>query len=144
MTAKKGGKVLYTAQTQTVGLLQGHTKSSDGRLDVGLTAPGMNGDGTNPEQLLASGWGACFALSLAHTAMGMGIELPDDTAIDTEVDLCNKAGDYTGEFYVQARLKVTMPGVEREAAQSVLDAAHKTCPYHLATRGNVDTEVTLA
>lgn len=143
MTAKKGGKVLYTARTHTVGLMEGRSKSSDGRLDIELTVPGGKGNGTNPEQLLAAGWSACFALSLAHTAMGMSVTLPAETSIAAELDLCNMAGDYSGKFYIQARLDITIPGLAREIAQRLVDEAHRTCPYHEATRGNVDVEIRL-
>lgn len=143
MIAKKGGKVLYTGRTQTVGLMEGRSKSSDARLDIELTAPGGKGSGTNPEQLFAAGWSACFALSLAHTAKGMGVTLPADTSIGAEVDLCNTAGDYSGKFYIQARLQIYLPDLDRDVAQQVVDEAHRTCPYHEATRGNVDVEIIL-
>lgn len=142
MTAHEG-KVLYTAGTRTVGVLQAQSSSDDGRLDIRLSAPGAGGSGTNPEQLLAAGWSSCFILAMNLAAGRLGAPLPADTAVDAEVDLCNSSGDYNGTFFIKARLSVTLPGVDPDLAWKILDAAHDICPYHQATRGNVDVEVSL-
>ena len=137
------GQVLYTAKTHTNGVLQGRARSSDGRLDVEMTAPGAPGAGTNPEQLLAAGWSACFMLAINLAASRLQVKLPADAAVDAEVDLCNTEGNYDGRFYIQARMSVSLPRLDREVAQKLLDAAHHICPYHEATRGNVEVTVTL-
>ena len=133
-------KVLYTAKTHTTGGRdRGVSRSSDGRLDVKLTLPGAPGNGTNPEQLFAAGWSACFEGALGLVAQKMKVSLPAETAIDAEVDLCN---DGKG-FYLQARLNVSLPGLEPEVAQALVDAAHQTCPYSKATRGNISVAINL-
>ena len=132
MTSEK--VVKYTAKTHTTGGRAGASRSDDGRLDVKLSIPGASGTGTNPEQLFAAGWSACFEGALGLAARKMNIRLPADTAIDAEVDLCNTDGAY----FLQARLHVNVPGLEREIAQALVDAAHQTCPYSKATRGNID------
>jgi Ohr subfamily peroxiredoxin len=133
-------KVLYTARTHTTGgRADGRARSSDGRLDVELSRPGARGAGTNPEQLFAAGWSACFEGSMAVVAREMKIALPADLAIDAEVDLCLDDGAYS----IQARLTVSLPGLEREVAQALTDAADLVCPYSKAIRGNVDVAITL-
>ena len=132
-------KLLYTARTHTVGARDGHAKSSDGRLDVKFSTPGTSGNGTNPEQLFAAGWSACFEGAMAHVAQQMKIALPADTAIDAEVDL--NFGD--AGFFLRTRLNITVPGLEREVAQRIVEAAHQTCPYSKATRGNIDVVLNL-
>lgn len=132
-------KALYTARTRTTGGRDGASRSSDGRLDVKLSSPGVPGTGTNPEQLFAAGWSACFAGAMGLAARRMKIALPADTAIDAEVDL-NIAD---GEYFLGARLNVSVPGVEREVAQALVDAAHETCPYSKGTRGNIDVRINL-
>jgi Ohr subfamily peroxiredoxin len=128
-------KVLYTAKTHTTGGREkGVARSSDGRLDVRLSTPGAKGEGTNPEQLFAAGWSACFEGALGVVAKQRQIALPEDTAIDAEVDL--NLGD--GGFFLRARLNVIIPGVEREVAEALVKAAHELCPYSKATRGNID------
>jgi lipoyl-dependent peroxiredoxin len=128
-------KVLYTAKTHTTGgRVNGASRSSDGHLEITLSTPGTAGSGTNPEQLFAAGWSACFEGAMGIAARKMRITLPADLAIDAEVDLCTTAGAY----FLQARLNVSVPGVEREVAQNLVDAAHQTCPYSKAIRGNVD------
>jgi len=135
----KVDKVLYTAKTHTTGGRDGASRSSDGRLDVKLSSPGTPGNGTNPEQLFAAGWSACFEGAMGLAARKMRITLPADLTIDAEVDLCLTDGAY----FLQARLNVSLPGLEREAAQALTDAAHQTCPYSKAIRGNVDVVITL-
>ena len=98
-----------------------------------------SGQGTNPEQLFAAGWSACFEGAMAVVARKRKIALPDDLAIDAEVDL--NLGD--DGWFLRARLNVSMPGMERDVAQALVDAAHKTCPYSKATRGNVDVTITV-
>jgi lipoyl-dependent peroxiredoxin len=133
-------KVLYTAKAHTTGGREGGaSRTSDGRLDVKLSVPGTPGNGTNPEQLFAAGWSACFTSAIKIVAASKKVKLPSDMAIDAEVDLCTAADGY----FLQARLNVSLPGVEREVARSILDGAHLTCPYSKATRGNIDVEINL-
>jgi lipoyl-dependent peroxiredoxin len=132
-------KILYTAKVHTTGGREGAAHSSDSRLDVRLSSPGTAGSGTNPEQLFAAGWSACFEGAMGIAARRLKITLPVDLAIDAEVDLCLTEGAY----FLQARLNVSLPGVEREVAQTLVDAAHQTCPYSKAIRGNVDVVITL-
>jgi Ohr subfamily peroxiredoxin len=132
-------KILYTAKAHTTGGRDGASRTSDGRLDVKLSTPGSAGNGTNPEQLFAAGWSACFIGAMKAVASKMKIALPPDTAIDAEVDL-GLVGD---DYQLATRLKVHLPGVEREVAQSLVDAAHQTCPYSRATRGNIDVCVSV-
>ena len=132
-------KVLYTAKTHTTGGRDGASRSSDGRLDVKLSAPGSTGDGTNPEQMFAAGWSACFQGAMGLAARKRRIVLPPDLAIDAEVDL-GTAGD---AYFLQARLNVVLPGLDRDIARELIDAAHQTCPYSKATRGNVDVTITI-
>jgi Ohr subfamily peroxiredoxin len=132
-------KVLYTARTHTVGGREGQSQSDDGRLNVKLDRPGAPGNGTNPEQLFAAGWSACFEGALAHVASQRKIQLPAETAIDAEIDLRNGEGG----FSLAARLNVSIPGVDRAVAQELVEAAHQTCPYSKATRGNIDVELKL-
>src|SRR5205823_7491756 len=139
-TAAKPVKVLYTAKAHTTGGREGGaSRTSDGRLDVKLSVPGAPGNGTNPEQLFAVGWSACFTSAIKIVAAKMKVKLPSDMAIDSEVDLC------TGDdgYFLQAHLNVSLPGLERQVAQSILDAAHQTCPYSKATRGNIDVAINL-
>lgn len=136
----EAGKLLYTAKTHTTGGREkGAARSSDGRLDVRLSTPGAAGAGTNPEQLFAAGWSACFEGAMGLAARKMKIPLPPDAAIDAEVDL--NLGE--GGYFLRARLNVSLPGLDRTVAQKVVDAAHQTCPYSKATRGNIDVTVTL-
>jgi osmotically inducible protein OsmC len=133
-------KVLFTAKTHTTGGRDnGRSRSSDGRLDIKLSVPGSRGIGTNPEQLFAAGWSACFEGAMGLAAQKMKIALPTDTAIDAEIDLCLVDDAY----FLQARLHVSLPGLERDVAQSLADAAHQTCPYSKAIRGNIDVVINL-
>jgi osmotically inducible protein OsmC len=136
---KAATKVIYTAKVHTTGGRDGASRSSDGRLNVKHTTPGTPGIGTNPEQLFAAGWSACFEGAMGLAARRMKVVLPPDLAIDAEVDLA-----MTGDaFLLKARLNVSLPGVEREAAQAVVDAAHQICPYSKATRGNIDVVISV-
>src|SRR6185369_14559264 len=132
-------KVLYTAKTHTTGGRDGASQSSDRRLDIKLSSPGTAGTGTNPEQLFAAGWSACFIGAMGVAAQKMKVTLPADRAIDAEVDL----GMTDGGFLLQARLNVSLPGLDRETAQAIVDAAHQICPYSKATRGNIDVLINL-
>ncbi|MBR8640532.1 organic hydroperoxide resistance protein [Streptomyces tuirus] len=137
-------ELLYTGRTRTTGVLQARARSADGRLDVELSAPGSGGRGTNPEQMLAAGWSACFVLSMNLIAQKRGLSLPEDTSVDAEVDLCNTEGNYDGRFFIRARFTVGLPGMDQGVAREIVDAAHDTCPYAEATRGNVDVTITLS
>lgn len=133
-------KVLYTAKAHTIGGREGgESRTSDGRLDVTLSIPGGPGNGTNPEQLFAVGWSACFLSAMKIVAGKMKVRLPPDTAVDPEVDLC--AGD--NGYFLQARLNVNLPGLDRHVGQAILEGAEKECPYSKATRGNIKVEVNL-
>ena len=139
-TITKIDKVLYTAKAHTTGGRDGgSSRTSDGRLEVKLSVPGTPGTGTNPEQLFAVGWSACFLSAIKIVAARMKVRLPADLAVDPEVDL----GTTGGAYFLQARLNVSLPGVEREAAQALVDEAHRICPYSKATRGNIDVAINL-
>jgi len=127
-------KVVYTAKAHTTGGRDGASRSSDGRLDVKLSMPGAPGNGTNPEELFAAGWSACFLSAIKVVALRTKVSVPADTAIDAEVDL----GTSHGAYGLAARLNVSLPGMDRAAAQSLVNAAHQVCPYSIATRGNID------
>ncbi len=137
---KQIAKVLHTAKMRTTGGREsGSSRSSDGRLDVRLSTPGSPRIGTNPEQLFAAGWSACFESAIALVARKRKIALPADAAIDAEVDL-NLAD---GGYFLSARLNVSLPGVERAIAQALVAEAHEICPYSKATRGNIDVAIKL-
>ena len=131
-------KVLYTGKTHTTGGRDGASRSSDGHLDIKLSPPGT-GAGTNPEQLFAAGWSACFIGAMGLAARKMNVALPSDVAVDAEVELATSEGGYL----LQARLNVSLPGVDRETARAVVEAAHQTCPYSKATRGNIGVTIEL-
>ncbi|NML31681.1 organic hydroperoxide resistance protein [Paraburkholderia antibiotica] len=132
-------KVLYTGKTHTTGGRDGVARSADGRLDVRLSSPGSSGAGTNPEQLLGAGWSACYIGALGLAARALHVTLPADTSVDAEIDL----GTTDGAYFLQARLNVSLPGVERDVAHALIERAHQTCPYSKALRGNVDVQTTL-
>ncbi|MBK5567622.1 organic hydroperoxide resistance protein [Ensifer sp. SSB1] len=132
-------KVLYTGKTHTTGGRDGASRSDDGRLDVKLSTPGSSRPGTNPEQLFAAGWSACFIGAIGLAAGQRKVALPADLAVDTEVDLRNRDGGY----FLQARLNVRLPGIDADVARQLVDAAHQTCPYSKATRGNIDVTINL-
>lgn len=133
-------KVIYTAKVHTTGGRDGGvSQSDDGRLNIKHSTPGTAGTGTNPEQLFGAGWSACFEGAMGIAARKMKIALPANTAIDAEVDLCQADGAY----FLKARLNVSLPGLERGLAQTLADAAHQTCPYSKAVRGNVDVVINL-
>jgi Ohr subfamily peroxiredoxin len=133
-------RILYTAKTHTAGGRErGVARSSDGRLDVRLSAPGTARIGTNPEQLFAAGWSACFDSAITLAAQKKQIVLPTDVTIDAEVDLTVSDGGYS----LSARLDVAIPGLQRDIAQALVDEAHDICPYSKATRGNIDVLIKL-
>ncbi len=132
--------VLYTGKTHTTsGGRDGAARSTDGRLDIQLSSPGSTGEGTNPEQLFAAGWSACFIGAIGLAAGKVGVKLPAGLAVDAEVDLCNARGAY----FLQARLNVHLPGLDQDTARALVDSAHQTCPYSKATRGNIDVQINL-
>ena len=133
-------KVLYTAKAHTTGGREGAARSDDGRLDVKLTSPGTGTTGTNPEQLFAAGYSACFIGAMKAVAGKMGAKLPDDLSVDAEVDL----GTIPDAYGIAVRMAISLPGMDRAEAQKLVDAAHKVCPYSNATRGNIDVTLTLA
>jgi Ohr subfamily peroxiredoxin len=132
-------KVLYTGKTHTTGGRDGAARSNDAQLDVKLSPPGSAHSGTNPEQLFAAGWSACFIGAMGLAAGKRKLRLPADAAVDAEVDL-GMTGD---AYFLQARLTVSLPGLEPELARSIVEDAHQTCPYSKATRGNIDVVLTV-
>jgi len=133
-------KILYTGRVRTIGGRDGgSSRSDDGRLDIRHSVPGKPGNGTNPEQLLAAGWSACFEGAMGIAAKQMNVAVPVDTTIDAEVDLCQGADGYS----LQARLNVSVPGLPRDVAQALVDSADQTCPYSKALRNSVPTVVRL-
>lgn len=133
-------KVLYTARVHTTGGRDGASRSDDGKLNVQQSAPGGPGAGTNPEQLFAAGYSACFLGAMKAVAGQQKVTIPSDTAIDAEVDL----GPTSKGYGVAARLTITLPGMDKAQAQQLVDAAHQVCPYSNATRGNIDVTITVA
>jgi Ohr subfamily peroxiredoxin len=133
-------KVLYTAKTGTTGGREyGAARSSDGLLDIRLASPGSARIGANPEQLFAAAWSASLESAIAVAARQRAIILAVGPAIEAEIDLCLADGAY----FLQARLNVNLPGVEREVAQALVDEAHQSCAYSKATRGNIDVVIDL-
>ena len=134
-------KVLYTGRAHTTGGRDGQSRSDDGKLEVKLSPPGQGGAGTNPEQMFAAGYSACFIGAMKAVAGKMKVQLPADLAVDAEVDLGPiKEGAAYG---IAARMNVSLPGMDRAQAQQLLDAAHQVCPYSNATRGNIDVQINL-
>jgi lipoyl-dependent peroxiredoxin len=130
-------KVPYTARVHTTGGREGGTsRTDDGRLHVALSTPGSSDSGTNPEQLFAAGWSACFLSALKIVAGKRKVALPNDVSIDAEVDL----GLAHSVHHLAARLNASLPGIDDETARSLVDAASHICPYSLATSGNIDVK----
>jgi Ohr subfamily peroxiredoxin len=132
-------KVIYTAKVHTTGGRVGSSRSDDGKLDVKLSRPGTPGEGTNPEQLFAAGWSACYQSAMELVARRMKVALPADFAVDAEVDLGPNGIGYD----VAVRLNVRLPGIATDMALSLIEATHKVCPYSRATLGNVAVETNL-
>ncbi|MBC5785130.1 organic hydroperoxide resistance protein [Ramlibacter sp. USB13] len=132
-------KVLYTAKTHAVGGREGTGRSDDGRIEVKLSSPGGAGQGTNPEQLFGVGYSACFLGAMKAVAPKVGVQVPNDTAIDAEVDL----GPTSLGYGIAVRLNITVPGMERAKAEQLVAEAHKVCPYSNATRNNIDVQITV-
>jgi len=136
-------KVLYVAHATATGGRDGRAVSSDNVLDVKLTTPkelgGAGGQGTNPEQLFAAGYSACFLGALKLVASRDKIKLPDETSIEGSVGI----GPIAQGFGIEVELKISVPGVERSVAQELVKKAHVVCPYSNATRGNVDVTLTV-
>jgi lipoyl-dependent peroxiredoxin len=132
--------VQHTARVHTTGGRDGDSRSDDGRLVVRLSSPGSEVPGTNPEQLLAAGWSAGFLGAIREAAGAMRLRLPAVPAVDAEVDL-RKTGR---EYFLQVRLSVSLPGLERDVAEALVEAARRRCPYAKATRGNIDVAIAVA
>jgi osmotically inducible protein OsmC len=142
MTSKLG-KVLYTAKAHTTGGRDGRSVSDDGLLDVKLSPPkvmGGAGNATNPEQLFAAGYSACFMGALKHVAGLKKVAVPADAAIDASVDI----GPIPQGFGIAVRMVVHLPSLDRAVAQDLIDTAHQVCPYSNATRGNIEVGLSLA
>ncbi|MDF1631271.1 organic hydroperoxide resistance protein [Mycoplana sp. MJR14] len=134
-------KVIYTAKTHVSGGREhGVGRSSDGQLDVKFGLPGTTKEGTNPEQLFAAGWSACFESAIGILVQQKRIKLSGDVTIDAEVDLNLSP---TSGYSLTARLAVGIPGVDRQVAHALVEEAHQICPYSKATRGNIDVAITL-
>jgi Ohr subfamily peroxiredoxin len=134
------GKVIYTAKTRTTGGREhGIARSSDGHLDVKLATPGSPRIGTNPEQLFAAAWSACFESAIALAARARKITLGEVT-IDAELDLRIADG---GGYFLSALLDISIPGMDRTVAQDLVHQAEQICPYSKATRGNIDVTLNL-
>ena len=135
-------KVIYTARAHTTGGREGASRTDDGLLDIKLTPPkamGGAGTATNPEQLFAAGYSACFMGALKHVASMKKITVPADASIDAEVDI----GPIPAGFGIAARLAVSLPGLDRAVAEDLVNTAHQVCPYSNATRGNIDVTLTV-
>ncbi len=126
-------KVLFTAKSHTQGGREGNSQSGDGSLDIILAPPGNHRGGTNPEQLFAAGWSACFISALGLVARKQKVALPAETYVDAEVDL--KMDDKG--YFLEARLNISLPGFEVEVAEELVELAHQNCPYSKATKGNI-------
>ena len=137
MTTNSISKLIYTARAHTTGGRDGRSKTDDGRLEVKLSTPGTAGAGTNPEQLFAAGWSACFLAAIQAVGRELKIPVPADVAINADVDL----GTNDGGYQLGARLNVSLPGLDPGTARQLVDAAHQTCPYSKATRGNIDVAI---
>lgn len=136
-------KVLYTAHTHTTGGRDGKSVSDDGLLSVNLSLPkamGGSGTATNPEQLFAAGYSACFMGALKHVASIKKLKIPDDASIDASVDI----GPIPQGFGIAVRLNVSLPGLDQAVSRDLIDTAHQVCPYSNATRGNIDVQLNLA
>ena len=136
-------KALYTANATATGGRTGTAESSDGALKVALSTPkelgGAGGAGTNPEQMFAAGYAACFIGALKAVAGRMKIKVPDDVSISSDVGI----GPIPAGFGIQVAMRVSLPGIERAQAEALVAAAHQVCPYSNATRGNIDVALSV-
>jgi osmotically inducible protein OsmC len=136
---------IYTAHAQTTGGRTGTGATDDGRLSVTLDTPremgGNGGAGTNPEQLFAIGYSACFQGALKAVARGEKVKIPDDATVDAAVSFGENAKG--PGFAIAAELKITVPGFERSVVEDLVAKAHQICPYSNATRGNIDVTLTV-
>jgi lipoyl-dependent peroxiredoxin len=137
---------VYTAQSTSTGGRTGTTKSSDGRISLNLSTPkalgGDDGSGTNPEQLFASGYSACFIGAMKAVAARQKIALPVDVSNTATVAIGPMTGK-AGAFSIAVTMKISVPGMERAAAEALVKAAHEVCPYSNATRGNIDVAISV-
>ena len=136
-------KVLYTARATATGGRAGTAASDDGALSVSLSTPkglgGAGGPGTNPEQLFAAGYSACFIGAMKAVAAGQKVALPAEVSITSDVGI----GPIPGGFGIQVAMAISVPSMDRAAAEALVAAAHKVCPYSNATRGNIDVTLTV-
>jgi len=136
-------KVLYRAQATATGGRDGRATTSDGKVDLKLTTPkelgGAGGDGTNPEQLFAAGYSACFLGAMKFVAGRDKLPIPKDASVQGNVGI----GPLPNGFGIEVELKVSLPGMERSAAQTLVERAHVVCPYSNATRNNIDVRLTV-
>ena len=139
-------KVLYTAHATSTGGRQGTSRTDDGVLDLQLSTPkelgGAGGPGTNPEQLLAAGYSACFIGAMKAVGGKLGLKVPNDVSISAAVSIGPLAGGVQG-FGIAVTMDVTVPGFSRDEAERLVQAAHQVCPYSNATRGNIDVTLTV-
>ena len=135
-------KVLYTANAHTTGGRDGTSRTDDGRLDIKLSSPGTAGTGTNPEQLFAVGYAACFIGAMKAVGPKVGVKVPDDVAIDSKVSLGPTNGG--AAYGIAVALAITLPGLDDAQKKLLVDTAHQVCPYSNATRGNIDVNITIA
>jgi Ohr subfamily peroxiredoxin len=139
-------KALYTGTARTTRGRTGHTESTDGRVRLQLSTPkelgGDGGPGTNPEQLFASGYSACFMGAMKAVAARQKVALPADMSITADTSIGPMSGK-PGAFGIAVKMAVSVPGMDKAAAQALVDAAHQVCPYSNATRGNIDVELTV-
>jgi Ohr subfamily peroxiredoxin len=138
---KKLDKVLYTAQTHTTGGRDGAGQASDGALEVKLSSPSSGKPGTNPEQLFGVGYSACFIGAMQIAAAKLHIKMPDDVAVDARVSLGKTDGG--AAYGLAVTLAITLPGLDEDQKRQLVDAAHQTCPYSNATRGNIEVELAI-
>lgn len=135
-------KILYTAHTHTTGGREGKSSTSDGVLSINLTPPkemGGSGAATNPEQLFAMGYSACFMGAMKHVAASKKIKIPDDASIDASVSI----GPIPKGFGIAVKMDIALPNMDRTIAQEIIDEAHQVCPYSNATRGNIEVNLSL-
>jgi len=138
-------KIIYTARATATGGREGTAKTDDGKLELKLDTPiemGGKGDGTNPEQMFAVGYSACFIGALKYAAQAQKVSLPSDTSINAEVSFGTRTGGAKG-FNIEVAMAIKIPGLERDKAESLVNEAHQVCPYSNATRGNVEVKLTV-